>query len=78
MIAVLLAPLAARAAATEPASTLITATAGESGPPFAGDNVELSAMTIPTTAVPMISAASPSEKPLAISPVKISALKEMQ
>ena len=78
MIEVVPAPLAASAAAREPASTLITATAGESGPPLAGDSVEVSAMTTPVTAVPMISAAKPRENPLAIGPVKISALNEMQ
>ncbi len=37
-----LAPLAARAVAIEAASTLITATAGESGPPITGEKVEVS------------------------------------
>ena len=74
----LLAPLAASAAATEAASTLITATAGSSGSASAGDKVEVSATTRHVTTVPMMSAARPSAKPPTISPWKISALKEMQ
>ena len=56
----------------------MTATAGVSGPALAGDSVEVSATTTPVTTVPMMSAAKPSEKPDAIAPWKISALKEMQ
>ena len=41
MMACVLAPLAASAAAMEPASTLMTATAGVSGPASAGDRVEV-------------------------------------
>ena len=78
MIAVVLAPLAASAVAIEAASTLITATAGESGPPMTGEKVEVRAMTTQVTTVPMMSPASPSEKPPARSPVKMSAAKEMQ
>ena len=47
----LLAPLAASAAATEAASTLITATAGSSGSASAGDKVEVSATTRHVTAL---------------------------
>ena len=74
----MLAPLAASAVAIEAASTLITATAGESGPPITGEKVEVTAITTQVTTVPMISPARPSEKPLARSPVKMSAAKEMQ
>ena len=70
--------LCRRAAAMEPASTLMTATAGVSGPPLAGDNVEVRATMTPVTTVPMMSAARPSGKPEAIAPWKISALNEMQ
>jgi hypothetical protein len=52
----------------EPASTLMTATAGVSGPASAGDSVEVSATTMPVTTVPMMSAARPSEKPEASAP----------
>ena len=72
------APLAASAVAIEAASTLITATAGESGPPITGEKVEVRAITTQVTTVPMMSPARPREKPLARSPVKISAAKEMQ
>jgi hypothetical protein len=72
------APLAASAAAIELASTLMTATAGESGPPMTGEKVEVAAMTTQVTTVPMISPESPSGKPPARSPVKMSAAKEMQ
>ena len=64
--------------ADEAASTLITATAGESGPPITGEKVEVKAITTQVTTVPMMSPARPSEKPLAKSPVKMSAAKEMQ
>ena len=47
----------------EPASTLITATAGVSGRHRPATSVEVSATTMPVTTVPMISAARPSEKP---------------
>ena len=73
-----LAFLAVSAAATVPASTLMTATAGVSGPASAGTRVVVSATTRPVTAVPMISAESPSGNPAAIEPWKISAAKEMQ
>ena len=72
------APLAASAVAIEAASTLITATAGESGPPITGEKVEVRAITTQVTTVPMMRPARPSEKPLARSPVKMSAAKEMQ
>jgi hypothetical protein len=62
----------------EDASTLMTATAGESGPPTVGENVEVTAITRQVTTAPMISPASPSEKPPARSPVKMRAAKEMQ
>ena len=78
MMACVVTPLAASAAAMEPASTLMTAIAGVSGPAPAGDSVEVKATTRPVTTVPMMSAARPSEKPEAIAPWKISALKEMQ
>ena len=48
------APLAASAVAIEAASTLITATAGESGPPITGEKVEVKAITTQVTTVPMI------------------------
>jgi len=73
-----LAPLAARAVAIVAASTAITATAGESGPPMTGEKVEVTAMITHVTTVPMMRPASPSEKPPARSPVKMSAAKEMQ
>ena len=57
---------------------LITATAGESGPPITGEKVEVKAITTQVMTVPMMSPARPREKPLARSPVKISAAKEMQ
>ena len=78
MMVGVLAPLAESAVAIEAASTLITATAGESGPPITGEKVEVSAITTQVTTVPMISPASPSGKPPAKSPVKIRAAKEMQ
>ena len=62
----------------EPASTLMTATAGVSGPASAGESVDVKATTTPVTTVPMMSAARPSEKPEASAPWKIRALKEMQ
>ena len=78
MMACVEAPLAASAAAMEPASTLMTAMAGVSGPASAGDRVEVSATTMPVTTVPMMMAARPREKPEASAPWKIRALKEMQ
>ena len=78
MIVFVPAPLAASAAAIEEASTLITATAGESGPPITGEKVEVTAMITQVTTVPMISPARPKEKPPAKSPVKMSAANEMQ
>ena len=54
MMACVEAPLAASAAAMEPASTLMTAMAGVSGPASAGDSVEVSATTMPVTTVPMM------------------------
>ena len=74
----MLAPLAASAVAIEAASTLITATAGESGRRSTGEKVEVTAITTQVTTVPMISPARPSGKPPARSPVKMSAAKEMQ
>jgi hypothetical protein len=78
MICSVLAPFAASAPAIEAASTLITATAGESGPPMTGEKVEVAAITTQVTAVPMISPESPRGKPPARSPLKMSAAKEMQ
>ncbi len=78
MIASLFAPLAARAVAIEEARTLITATAGESGPPTTGEKVEVTAITKHVTTAPMMSPAKPNEKPPARSPVKMRAAKEMQ
>ena len=72
------APLAARAVAIEAASTLITATAGESGPPMTGVKVEVTEITTQVTTVPMISPARPSGKPSARSPVKMRAANETQ
>ncbi len=62
----------------ELASTLMTATAGVSGPASAGDRVEVSDTTMPVTTVPMIRAASPSAKPDDSEPWKMRALNEMQ
>ena len=64
MIFGVLAPLAASAAAIEAASTLITATAGESGPPI-GRREGRGRGNAPraVTTVPMISPARPSGKP---------------
>ena len=56
----------------------MTATAGDIRPPLAGESVEVSAMTTPVTAVPIIMAANPREKPAASAPWKMSAAKEMQ
>jgi hypothetical protein len=78
IIASLLAPLAASAVAIEEASTLITATAGESGPPTTGENVEVKEITTQVITVPMMRPARPSAKPPARSPVKMRAAKEMQ
>ncbi len=56
----------------------MTATAGESGPPTTGEKVEVIAITMQVTTAPMMSPARPSGKPLARSPVKMRAAKEMQ
>ena len=72
------APFAASPAATVAASTLITATAGVSGPASAGTRLVVSDTTTPVTTVPMIRAANPSGNPAAIEPWKINALKEIQ
>ena len=78
MISLPLGPLAASPAAMEPASTLITATAGESGPPSAGEKVEVSATTTQVITVPIMRPASPREKPPARLPLKMRAAKEIQ
>jgi hypothetical protein len=78
MISCCVAPLAIIPAATDPATTLMTATVGESGPPTTGEKEEVSEITRQVSAAPIIRPARPRGKPLARSPVKMRAAKEMQ
>ncbi len=71
-------PLLRIATAEVVASTLMTATAGVSGPAPAGGSVVVRAMTRPVIADPISSADSPGAKPPCRFPWNTSALNETQ